>query len=87
MGRSIGLDVEQNGLGFVWFPGCLPYLVRNPSACEIKRNEGNKFYTSRVHQHVPFFQNQFNLLLFLEFQVRLNLASHSPAYESKNLGG
>eukprot|EP00435_Cladocopium_sp_Y103_P009465 s2216_g2.t1 len=42
--RSIGLDVEKNGLGFVWFPDSLPLYVRNPSACEIKYEEDNKFY-------------------------------------------
>eukprot|EP00435_Cladocopium_sp_Y103_P056691 s552_g19.t1 len=40
--RSIGLDVEKNGLGFVWFPGSLPFYVRDPSACEIKCAEDNK---------------------------------------------
>ena len=29
--RSIGLDVEQNSLGFIWLPGSLPFLVREPS--------------------------------------------------------
>ena len=35
MVRSIGLDVEQNGLGFVWLPGSLPFLVRDPSKCHL----------------------------------------------------
>ena len=61
MVRSVGLDVEQNGLGFVWFPGSLPYIVRDPSACEIKRKEDNKFSASRDHQHVPFFRNHFSV--------------------------
>eukprot|EP00435_Cladocopium_sp_Y103_P067213 s690_g29.t1 len=60
--RSIGLDVEKNGLVFVWFPGSLPYYVRDPSACEIKCEEDNKFYASRVQQNVPFFRTTFDVI-------------------------
>ena len=59
MVRSIGLDVEQNGLGFIWLPGSLPFLVRDPSKCDLNCAEGNKFYASRVTQNVPFFRNNF----------------------------
>ena len=31
MVKSIGLDVEQNGSGFIWLPGSLPFLVRDPA--------------------------------------------------------
>jgi hypothetical protein len=59
MVRSIGLGVEQNGLGFIWLPGSLPFLVRDPSKCHLTRDEENKFYASRVTQNVPFFRNNF----------------------------
>jgi len=50
---------EQNGLGFIWLPGSLPFLVRDPSKCHLNRDEENKFYASRVTQNVPFFRNNF----------------------------
>ena len=60
--RSIGLDVEQGGLGFVWMPNSLPYFVRDPSKCNITCDESNKFYASRVSQNVPFFKNPFTVI-------------------------
>ena len=60
--RSIGLDVEKGGLGFVWMPNSLPYFVRDPSKCNITCDESNKFYASRVSQNVPFFKNQFTVI-------------------------
>ena len=60
--RSIGLDVEQNGLGFIWLPGSLPFLVRDSSMCHLNRDEENKFYASRVIQNVPFFRNNFTVI-------------------------
>jgi hypothetical protein len=60
--RSIGLDVGQNGLGFMWLPGSKPFLVRDPSKCHINDNEENKFYASRVTQNVPFFRNNFTVI-------------------------
>ena len=60
--RSIGLDVEKGGLGFVWMPNSLPYFVRDPSKCDITCDESNKFYASRVSQYVPFFKNQFTVI-------------------------
>ena len=60
--RSIGLDVEQGGFGFVWMPNSLPYFVRDPSKCNIMCDESNKFYASRVSQNVPFFKNQFTVI-------------------------
>ena len=62
MVRSIGLDVEQNGLGFIWLPGSLPFLVRDPSKCQLNCDEENKFYASRVSQNVPFFQSNFEVI-------------------------
>ena len=53
---------EQNGLGFIWLPGSLPFLVRDPSKCHINDNEANKFYASRVTQNVPFFRNNFTVI-------------------------
>ena len=60
--RSIGLDVEKGGLGFVWMPNSFPYSVRDPSKCDITCDELNKFYASRVSQYVPFFKNQFTVI-------------------------
>ena len=48
MVRSVRLDVEQNGLGFVRLPGCKPYYVRNPAECHVSCSEENKFYAPRV---------------------------------------
>jgi hypothetical protein len=62
MVRSIGFDVEPNGLEFVWFPGSVQYLVRHPSACKTRCDEDNKFYASRVHQNMIFFRNKFSVV-------------------------
>ena len=62
MVRAIGLDVGQNGFGFMWLPGSKPFLVRDPSKCHINDNEANKFYASRVTQNVPFFRNNFTVI-------------------------
>ena len=43
-------------------PNSLPYFVRDPSRCDIKCDESNKFYASRVSQYVPFFKNQFTVI-------------------------
>jgi hypothetical protein len=61
MVKSIGLDVEQNGSGFIWLPGSLPFLVRDPSKCHLSCDEENKFFASRVTQNVPFFKNNFTV--------------------------
>ena len=60
--RSIGLDVKKDGLGFVWMPNSFPYSARGPSKCDITCDELNKFYASRVSQHVPSFKNQFTVI-------------------------
>ena len=62
MVRSVGIDVEENGLGFVWLPGSKPFYLRNPSECQISCSEDNKFYASKVSQNVPFFQSHFNVV-------------------------
>ena len=62
MVRSIGLGVEQNGLGFIWLPGSLPFLVRDPSESHLNCAEESKFYASRVAQKVPFFRNNFTVI-------------------------
>ena len=62
MVRSIGLDVEQDGLGFIWLPGCKPYYVRNPAECHVSCSEDNKFYASRVSQNAPLFQSNFEVI-------------------------
>ena len=59
---SIGLDVEQSGLGFIWMLGCKPYYVRNPAECPIFCGEENKFYAVRISQNVPFFQTNFDVI-------------------------
>ena len=60
--RSIGLDAEKGGFGFVWMPNSLPYFVRDASNFDITYDESNKFYASRVSQHVPFFKSQFTMI-------------------------
>ena len=62
MVRSIGLDVEQDGLGFIWLPGCKPYCVRNPAECHVSCSEDNKFYASRVSQNALLFQSNFEVI-------------------------
>ena len=57
--RSIGLDVEKGGLGFVWMPNSFPYSVGDPSKCDITCDELNKFYASRVSQYVPFVKKKY----------------------------
>ena len=42
-------------------PNSLPYFVRDPSKCDITCDESNKFYASRVSQHVPLFKNPFTV--------------------------
>ena len=55
--RSIGLDVKQNGLGFIWLPGSLPFLVRDPSPSQLRR--GEQFLRIKSHSKCPIFQKQF----------------------------
>ena len=43
-------------------PNSFPYFVRDPSKCDITCDESNKFYASRVSQHVSFFKNQFTVI-------------------------
>ena len=62
MVRSIGLGVEEGGLGFVWFPNSLPFLVRDPSKCKFECDESKKFYASRATQNVPFLRNNFTVI-------------------------
>ena len=66
MVRSIGLDVEEGGLGFVWFSNSLPFLVRDPSNANLNVMNRISFMplaASRVTQNVvPFFRNNFTVI-------------------------
>ena len=67
MVRSIGVDVDKNGLGFIRFhlasrPGSDPFYVRNPANCYVKCSEENKFYASKVVQNVQFFRTSFDVI-------------------------
>ena len=65
--RSVGVDVQQNGFGFVWLPDQLPFYIKDPSKCKIESPESNKIYASRVAENVPFFKSNTSNL----FQVLL----------------
>ena len=60
--RSVGVDVQQNGFGFVWLPGQLPFYIQDPSKCKIESPETNKIYASRVAENVPFFKSNFQFV-------------------------
>ena len=60
--RSVGVDVQQNGFGFVWMPGQLPFYIKDPSKCKLETPEFNKIYASRVAENVPFFKSNFQLV-------------------------
>ena len=60
--RSVGVDVQQNGFGFVWLPGQLPFYIKDPSNCKIESPESNKIYASRVAENVPFFKSNFQFV-------------------------
>ncbi len=60
--RSVGVDVQENGFGFVWLPGHLPFYVKNPAECSLSCQESNKIYASKVAENVPFFRSNFNLI-------------------------
>ena len=63
------VDVKENGLGFVWFPGP-PFYVGNLSECQISCSASNKFYASKVCQNVPFFNRvSMSFLVFLQSEV------------------
>ena len=52
---SLGIQVEEHGRPFIWFPGQLPYLVKADRASEIVHHvpESAKLYADRVEQYVP----------------------------------
>ena len=60
--RSVGVDVQQNGFGFVWLPGQLPFYIKDPSNYKIETPESNKIYASRVAENVPFFKSNFQFV-------------------------
>ena len=60
--RSVGVDVQQNGFGFVWLPNQLPFYIRDPSKCQVVSPEANKIYASRVSENVPFFRSNFSFI-------------------------
>ena len=60
--RSVGVDVQQNGFGFVWLPDQLPFYIKDPSKCKIESPESNKIYASRVAENVPFFKSNFQFI-------------------------
>ena len=60
--RSVGVDVQQNGFGFVWLPGQLPFYIKDPSNCKVESPESNKIYASRVAENVPFFKSNFQFI-------------------------
>ena len=60
--RSVGVDVQQNGFGFVWMPGQLPFYIKDPSNCKIETPDSNKIYASRVAENVPFFKSNFQFI-------------------------
>ena len=60
--RSVGVDVQESGFGFVWLPGQLPFYVKDPSQCVFTCEESDKIYSSRVSENVPFFRSNFNFI-------------------------
>ena len=59
---SVGVDVQENGFGFVWLPGQLPFYVKGPSQCVLTCEESSKIYSARVSENVPFFRSNFNFI-------------------------
>ena len=55
--RSTGLDVTS-GKAIVWLPNCLPFFVKDPSQLQVICPEENRFYATRVEEHVPIFTSQ-----------------------------
>ena len=52
---SAGLQVEQHGRPFVWFPGQLPYLIKADRVSDVVHHvpESARIYADRVEQNVP----------------------------------
>jgi len=48
--RCVGVNVQENGFGFVWLPDQLPFYIKDPSKCKIVSSEDNKVYASRVSE-------------------------------------
>ena len=59
--QSIGRDVAD-GMSFVWMPGEPPFYVKKGAKMFVDCDEGSKFHASRVHEHVSFFTQKFNLI-------------------------
>ena len=65
--RSVGVDVQENGFGFVWLPGQLPFYVKDPLKCKIECPEENKIFASKASENVPFSDRI--SVLFRDFQL------------------
>ena len=59
--RSVGLDVKD-GLGCVWFPGQLPFYIKDCSKISLCCGEDNKIFANRVSENVPFFSINFDFI-------------------------
>ena len=55
--RSTGLDVTS-GKAFVWLPDSLPFFVKDPSQLQTVCHEENRFYATRIEEHVPIFTSK-----------------------------
>ena len=59
--RSVGLDVKD-GFGFAWFPGQLPFYIKDCSKISLCCAEDNKIFANRVSENVPFFSMNFDFI-------------------------
>ena len=84
--RSVGVDVQENGFGFVWLPGQLPFYVRDPSSCSLTCQESNKIYASRIAENVPFFRSNFNMIPGLPLVPDEGPEEHEVSLEEQILG-
>ena len=55
-------DQLKDGLGFVWFPGQLPFYIKDCSKISLCCAEDSKIFANCVSENVPFFSMNFDFI-------------------------
>ncbi len=84
--RSVGVDVQRNGFGFVWLPGQLPFYVRDPSRVTSHAKKTTRFMPQEfLRTFHSSDQISASFLVFQLFQVKVMIVLRK-LLKSKCLG-
>ena len=58
---SLGESVTQDGRGFIWLPGTLPYIITDASHVRVACPAKFRIYADRIEENIPIFKDTVRL--------------------------